>query len=41
MAASIADYFYVLRHGEIVFEGNSDELALNKIAINSYLGVTV
>lgn len=40
MAMAIADYFYVIRYGEIAFECSAQELAENKSTIANYLGVT-
>lgn len=40
MAMAIADYFYVIRYGEIAFECSAQELAENKGTIANYLGVS-
>ena len=40
VAMSLADYFYVIRHGEIAFECSAKELEKNKSVIAGYLGVT-
>ncbi len=40
-ALEIADYGYVLEHGEVAIEGPSHDLAINPQVINSYLGGSI
>jgi branched-chain amino acid transport system ATP-binding protein len=39
-ATRIADYGYIIVHGEIVFQGNVDEIQNNEMVKSFYLGVT-
>lgn len=39
MAMALADYFYVIKHGEIAFECSKEELEQNKEVIAKYLSV--
>jgi branched-chain amino acid transport system ATP-binding protein len=38
-ALAVADYGYVMEHGEIAFEGSAAELAENPRVAESYLGL--
>jgi len=40
MALAVADYAYILRRGEIVYESTSKELIENEGVKNKYLGIT-
>jgi branched-chain amino acid transport system ATP-binding protein len=40
MALAVADYAYILRRGEIVYESTSKELMENEGVKNKYLGIT-
>lgn len=38
-ALTVADYFYVMERGRVIFEGTPDELRRNDVISNTYLGL--
>lgn len=38
-ALTVADYFYVMERGSVIFAGTPDELKRNDVIANTYLGL--